>query len=69
MLVRDSIHGGAAMRIRILVLMIAGLTALVSGATGAFAFNPQPDPPGRAGIRETVHLPIYDPISIESSAK
>jgi hypothetical protein len=53
------------MRLRILIWAMAGLTALASGATNALAFNPQPDPPGRAGIQEKVHLPIYDPLGVE----
>jgi hypothetical protein len=57
------------MRLRVLIWTMMGLTVLASGATSALAFNPQPDPPATAGIREKVHLPIYDPLSVEPVAK
>jgi hypothetical protein len=44
---------------------MAALTALASGVTSALAFNPQPDPPRTTLIREKVHLPIYDSLSVE----
>ena len=52
------------MRLRAIVWATVALVALGSGASSALAFDPQPEPPVR-GIREKVHLPIYDPIPVE----
>jgi hypothetical protein len=56
-------------RLRILICTMAALTALASGVTSALAFNPQPDPPRTTLIREKVHLPIYDSLSVEQVAR
>ena len=57
------------MRLRAMVLATAALVALASGTNSALAFDPQPDPPRQLGIREKLHLPIYDSISIEQPAR
>jgi hypothetical protein len=57
------------MRLRAVVWASVAQMALASGTTGALAFDRQPDPPGRLGIREKVHLPIYDSISIDQPAR
>jgi hypothetical protein len=48
------------MRLRAMVWAAVALLALASGASSALAFDPQPDPPAVRGIREKIHLPIYD---------
>jgi hypothetical protein len=58
--------GGAAMRRRIVVWVATGLVAVALGGGSALAFNPQPDPPAQAGIKEKVHLPIYDALRVSA---
>jgi hypothetical protein len=41
------------------------LLVLATQLGSEVAFDPQPDPPQPKSIREKVHLPIYDAISIE----
>jgi hypothetical protein len=53
------------MRLRAIVWATVAVMALGAGASSALAFDPQPDPPAVRGIREKVHLPIYDPIPVE----
>jgi hypothetical protein len=45
------------------------LVALASSASSALAFNPQPDPPRRLSISESIQLPSYDSISIETGGR
>jgi hypothetical protein len=53
------------MRLRVMVWTTVALMALASGASSALAFDPQPDPPAVRGIREKVHIPIYDSVYTE----
>jgi hypothetical protein len=47
-----------------MVLVTAAIMALASSASSAMAFNPQPDPPGLASVREKLHIPIYDAVPV-----
>jgi len=52
------------MRLRGMILVTAAILAIASSLSSALAFDPQPDPPGSASIKEKVHIPIYDPIPL-----
>jgi hypothetical protein len=56
------------MRRHTIIWATVALMALASGTTSVLALDPQPEPPRQLGIREKVHLPIYDSISIEQTA-
>jgi hypothetical protein len=58
-------------RVRAIIWATAALMTLVSSASSALAFNPQPDPPVTVaqGIKEKVHLPIYDSITVEPGGR
>ena len=51
------------MRKRTMIWATVALVALLGSTSSALAFDPQPDPPRTLGIREKVHLPIYDSIA------
>jgi len=48
-----------------MILVTTAIVALTSGLNSALAFNPQPDPPALASIREKVHIPIYDALPVK----
>jgi hypothetical protein len=53
------------MRLRALAFATLALMALASGTTSALAVDRHPDKPSsQLGIREKVHLPIYDAIFV-----
>jgi hypothetical protein len=58
-------------RVRAIIWATAALMTLASSTSSALAFNSQPDPPVAVaqGIKEKVHLPIYDSLTAEPAGR